>query len=153
MATILTVTDVRAAITAPASGPAHPAGPTVADVRARLYGHGQRHDQPSGDPAARATTEKTDGSMIHGDGTDPAPALDVPARAAGPNTGDPANDTYAPIEYPGSPLAHDMPGHAALAAAGIDTLEDLRAVADLTQIDGIGPATARKIQEWLEANP
>lgn len=147
MATILTVTDVRAAITAPAKGPAHPAGPTVADVRARLYGHGH----PSGDPAAPATTEKTDGSLIHGDGKHPAPALTaVPASAAGPNTGDPAVNTFAPLHYTGSPLDPTMPGHAALAAAGIETIDDLRAVADLTAIKGIGKATARSIDQWLE---
>lgn len=46
-------------------------------------------------------------------------------------------------------LPEDFPGHAALAAAGVDTYGKLRKVSDLTEIEGIGPATAEKIQEAL----
>lgn len=151
MSTYPTVADVRAAITSHAPGPAHPAGPSVADVRARLSGRGPIR----GNPAAQATTENIIGTEFlqpsqedDREGSAPAPA--VPARAAGSNSGDPAIAPNAATESPGSPLDHAMPGHAALAAAGIDTIEDLRAVADLTRIKGIGRATARSIEQWLE---
>ncbi len=44
-------------------------------------------------------------------------------------------------------LPGDFPGHAALSEAGISTFADLDAVEDLTEIPGIGKATAEKIEE------
>lgn len=46
-------------------------------------------------------------------------------------------------------LPEDFPGHAALEAAGITTYTQLRNAGDVTEIDGIGPATAEKIGEAL----
>ena len=47
-------------------------------------------------------------------------------------------------------LPEDFPGHAALAEAGINTFGQLRKAGDVTEIEGIGPATAKKIEEALE---
>jgi len=47
-------------------------------------------------------------------------------------------------------LPEDFPGHAALAEAGINTFNQLRKAGDVTEIPGIGPATAEKIQAALE---
>lgn len=57
-----------------------------------------------------------------------------------------------PVEAapPQGKLPDDFPGHAALKSAGITTYAQLRKVGDLTKIDGIGEATAAKIQEALE---
>jgi hypothetical protein len=46
-------------------------------------------------------------------------------------------------------LPADFPGHAALTAAGITTYEQLKAIPDLTEISGIGEATAKMIAEAL----
>lgn len=46
-------------------------------------------------------------------------------------------------------LPDDFPGHAALAAADITTYAQLRKADDVTQIVGIGEATAKKIAEAL----
>src|SRR5262245_33974056 len=48
-------------------------------------------------------------------------------------------------------LPDDFPGIAALHEAGINTYTQLSKVADLTEIPGIGPATAEKIQAELGA--
>ena len=48
-------------------------------------------------------------------------------------------------------LPADFPGHAALDAAGLTTLTQVREIEDLTSIAGIGEATAEKITEALEA--
>lgn len=45
----------------------------------------------------------------------------------------------------------DFPGAEALAKAGITTFAALDAVEDLTSIDGIGKATAEKIENALDA--
>lgn len=49
-----------------------------------------------------------------------------------------------------TPLPDDFPGAATLAEAGINTIEDLVAAGNLTDIPGIGPARAAKIREALE---
>jgi len=46
-------------------------------------------------------------------------------------------------------LPEGFPGYAALDAAGIHTYAQVRKVDDLTTIDGIGAATAAKIEEAL----
>lgn len=46
-------------------------------------------------------------------------------------------------------LPEEFPGHGALEAAGITTYAQLRKAGDVTQVDGIGPATAEKIQAAL----
>lgn len=46
-------------------------------------------------------------------------------------------------------LPDDFPGYAALAAAGISTYAQLRKAGDVTKIEGIGPATAEKIETAL----
>lgn len=48
-------------------------------------------------------------------------------------------------------LPEDFPGHAALAEAGINTYAQLRKAGDVTEVAGIGPATAKKIAEALAA--
>jgi hypothetical protein len=58
----------------------------------------------------------------------------------------------APEELKGK-LPEDFPGHAALAEAGINTYGQLRKVGDLTEVKGIGEATAAKIAEALVAEP
>lgn len=50
----------------------------------------------------------------------------------------------------GTELPVDFPGKLALEQAGITTYEQVRAVDDLTQITGIGAATAAKIEEALD---
>jgi len=50
-------------------------------------------------------------------------------------------------------LPEDFPGHAALAEAGINTYAQLRKAGDVTEVSGIGPATAKKIAEALAATP
>jgi hypothetical protein len=47
-------------------------------------------------------------------------------------------------------LPDDFPGRAHLLDAGLGTIEAVRRHEDLTQISGIGPATADKIKEALE---
>lgn len=163
MAATLTAADVRAAIAAEAArrtqhdldlarGTVAPAAQpvrTAADVRAHLAG------LESGSPTGDATTENLPGA--NAPGTDEklsAPALESPAPPVGSDTPRGAtamtnadNQTMEP-DTPGAAwgLPDDMPGHAALAAAGILTMADLLAVDDLTGIDGIGPATAHKIR-------
>jgi hypothetical protein len=52
-----------------------------------------------------------------------------------------------------APLPDDFPGRAALAAAGIDTFEDLPRTGDgLTAVSGIGTVTANQILTWLATN-
>ncbi len=48
-------------------------------------------------------------------------------------------------------LPEDFPGHAALETAGITTFAQLRKAGDVTEVEGIGPATAEKINEALNA--
>jgi hypothetical protein len=50
-----------------------------------------------------------------------------------------------------SPLPEDFPARAWLEKAGVDTLGELRARDDLTEIPGIGDARARKIREVIES--
>lgn len=48
------------------------------------------------------------------------------------------------------PLPEDAPAFVHLRRADIETMEELRAVEDdLEELDGIGPARARAIREWL----
>lgn len=47
-------------------------------------------------------------------------------------------------------LPQDLPGRAALIAAGVSTMEGLRAIPDLDEIPGIGQATERRIHAYLE---
>ena len=47
------------------------------------------------------------------------------------------------------PLPDDFPGRSALADAGINTYAQLRKVDDVTDLPGVGPATAAKIAEAL----
>lgn len=49
------------------------------------------------------------------------------------------------------PLPEDFPGYEKLLAAGVDTVEAVEAWGDLTSIEGIGPATARRIASTLAA--
>ena len=46
-------------------------------------------------------------------------------------------------------LPDDFPGHTALSEAGINTYAQLRRAGDVTEIPGIGPATAEKIAAEL----
>ena len=46
-------------------------------------------------------------------------------------------------------LPEDFPGHAALEAAGITTYAQLRKAGDVTEVPGIGKATAEKIADAL----
>lgn len=46
-------------------------------------------------------------------------------------------------------LPDDFPGHSALAAADITTYAQLRKAGDVTDVPGIGPATAEKIKAAL----
>lgn len=136
-----TTADVRATLARPAGAVQDdaPAGPTVADVRAALRG------QPPAAATTKQTTERTNTS---------APVLDVPAAAGGSYTT--ADDVLAAVEeihQADRPLPDDVPGHAALLAAGITTIEQLWTVDDPTRIDGIGPATARKLEDWIQAHP
>jgi hypothetical protein len=48
-------------------------------------------------------------------------------------------------------LPEDFPGLAALDAAGIHTFAQLRKAGDVTEVPGIGPATAAKIDEAVNA--
>jgi hypothetical protein len=48
-------------------------------------------------------------------------------------------------------LPEDFPGHASLDAAGIHTYAQLRKAGDVTEVKGIGEATAVKIAEALAA--
>jgi len=48
-------------------------------------------------------------------------------------------------------LPDDFPGVAALNAAGISTYAQLRHAGDVNDIEGIGPATAAKIEEALNS--
>lgn len=48
-----------------------------------------------------------------------------------------------------SKLDEDFPGFKQLTAAGIETLDELKAIEDLTEIDGIGPKTAEAIREAM----
>lgn len=54
-------------------------------------------------------------------------------------------DVYPDLPAEDAPLPDDMPAREALTAAGVNTLADLLHFGDLTEIDGIGPATLRKI--------
>lgn len=47
-------------------------------------------------------------------------------------------------------LPEDIPGREALLAAGVESIGDLERVEDLTEIVGIGRATAAKIREYVE---
>ena len=47
------------------------------------------------------------------------------------------------------PLPEDFPGHAALLDVGITTYAQVRKAGDLTEIAGIGNATAAKIADEL----
>lgn len=49
----------------------------------------------------------------------------------------------------GTALPDDFPARSKLADAGIETLEAVEAVEDLTEITGIGDATAGEIREAL----
>lgn len=50
-----------------------------------------------------------------------------------------------------SPLPEDFPGYRPLTTAGVATLEELRLLGDPTAIKGIGPKTAERIAQALEA--
>lgn len=52
---------------------------------------------------------------------------------------------YPELPSEDAPLPDDMPAREVLTAAGVNTLADLLHYGDLTTIDGIGPATMRKI--------
>lgn len=61
---------------------------------------------------------------------------------------EPLSEDEEPAELKGK-LPDDFAGHSALDAAGIHTYGQLRKVDDLTEIAGIGEATALKIREAL----
>jgi len=50
------------------------------------------------------------------------------------------------------PLPSDFPSHAKLHDAGINTYGQLNKVEDLTEIDGIGPASVKAIKKRLKAD-
>mgnify|MGYP003577716263 CR=1 FL=1 len=64
----------------------------------------------------------------------------------------PVGEIEVPEELKGK-LPEDFPGHAALSEAGINTFAQLRKAGDVTEISGIGPATAAKIAERLAVEP
>lgn len=47
-------------------------------------------------------------------------------------------------------LPDDVPGRTRLISAGIETLDDLLDVENLTDLHGVGPVTAKKVRLWLE---
>ena len=146
-----TAAEVRAAIRAQGTAPAPaeaqtPQTPaqTVADVRAVLAGLDR------GSPVEGATTENPSADTAPGTEQNSAPALPVPpAPPTGSDTLADVPETTNAAPDAGQGLPHDVPGHAALAAAGIETIDDLLAAGDLTQIDGIGPVTADRIHNWM----
>ena len=83
----------------------------------------------------------------------PGKGIEVPLSVARSLGKVPAPETTAAQAAPapvGDGLPDDFPGRAQLVAAGLDTMSAVRAHEDLTQVEGIGPATAGKIQEALE---
>lgn len=63
-----------------------------------------------------------------------------------------ADEEEAPAEPAGAaPLPEDFPGHRPFTEAGIETVEEVRALDDVKEIKGIGPKTAEKIREALAA--
>jgi len=48
-----------------------------------------------------------------------------------------------------TPLPEDFPGRTQLAGAGLDTVETVAAVEDLTEVSGIGPAIRGDIEDYL----
>jgi hypothetical protein len=46
-------------------------------------------------------------------------------------------------------LPLDLPGRDALLKAGIKTIDEIKAIGDLTEIEGIGKATAEKIGVYI----
>ncbi len=73
------------------------------------------------------------------------PLTDKPATGAGGGEGEGGGE--------GTPLPDDFPGRAALAAADVLTFESLRAVEDLTKLNGIGGPTAERIAQALTDKP
>lgn len=76
------------------------------------------------------------------------PESDQPATTEAEGVEDGSEDGSA-TNNDDDDLPDDFPGHAALTAAGITTYGELRDVEDLTDISGIGEATAEKIKVAL----
>jgi hypothetical protein len=78
----------------------------------------------------------------------PGGAANLTAQDAGNAEGEAAGDEDSASTKRGK-LPEDFPGRAALEEAGITSYGKLRAVKDLTELPGIGDATAKKIEEAL----
>ena len=57
---------------------------------------------------------------------------------------------YAPAMEITEDLPEDIPSREKLIKAGVKSMAELKAYQDLTQIPGIGPATAKIIAEYLK---
>ena len=77
----------------------------------------------------------------------------VPAAVESVSAEEPAPGVAEVPEDLKGKLPEDFPGHAALAEAGINTYAQLRKAGDVTEVSGIGPATAKKITEALSETP
>lgn len=51
-----------------------------------------------------------------------------------------------------SSLPEALPGRDAFEAAGITSIEEIRALENPTKVKGVGKATAKELAEWLAAN-
>jgi predicted flap endonuclease-1-like 5' DNA nuclease len=49
-------------------------------------------------------------------------------------------------------LPEDLPGREAFIAAGIETLDEIKELDDLTELKGIGEATAEEVIHWFKEN-
>jgi hypothetical protein len=61
-----------------------------------------------------------------------------------------ADDLEVEAAAAGTPIPDDFPGRRVLQAAGIRTLEDLRALRDLESVRGVGPKLAAAIERAME---
>lgn len=49
-------------------------------------------------------------------------------------------------------LPEELPGREAFIKAGIETLDEVKALEDPTEVTGIGDATAEELAEWIADN-
>jgi len=58
--------------------------------------------------------------------------------------------TQPPAHTTTTPIPKDIPGYKAIVAAGFTSLADVKAVPDLTEINGIGKVLAAQIVEYFK---